>query len=630
MASKDKKESRRRKKSRGAGSRYLLLILLLAAAGVGGYLWLGGEGRFSDRFRETIRPEMPLITEKGEEEPPADQTAENPLPRPVIDFDGIGKDTPSDAIMADRKARFGVGESLDMIVREDEAIRLGETTIPMAEILDKIRIQRKAIGEEDLQKPVLGAAGEEEALARNIEAAKEQYQKIADRFEAPETAREGTEEELPPSSGPVPEQFFALEMGLARAEDLKKTKERLKKGRELLEASDLYDALEADIEGLEAEKRAVTSRLERELPRAASRPEEEVLSARIAEGRSRAKKLWSELGDPETVLQQEEIRELQQIHAAMEPLMEEERKRRPIIDRLDEKRQGLLNFGDLSRAKEMLDEIAGLKYEKEQSENRLKALLAQVAPLLPPDAPDGPWIPDYPYYASSDSSDDPFLERLSQAVDEYEAVTSKLSDPDTAKALKDYREKAQEYIELQKTLDDLTTAAEIEAEIEKRREWMEWPEEEIRSALQKEMDGLSLQQRDLEYDLRKIFTADESPEIYGIHVVRSGDNIWDIHFNFLREYFDYREIHLSPAADEPVRGRSTGVGKILKFSENMVFIYNVREERLVTDLNLIHPHSKIVVFNMGEALSLLSQIDYENIDRIYFDGETLWIPGAEG
>ncbi len=630
MAPKEKREGRRRKKAGSGWGRFLLLLFLLAAAG-GGYLWLQEEGRFSDRFRETIPPEMPLITEKGEEKPPADGTAENLLPRPVIDFGEIGIDSPTDALTADRKARFGVEESLDMIVRGDEAIRLGETTIPMAEILDKIRIQRKAIGEEDLQRPGFGAGVEKEVVARKIEAAKEQYQKIADRFEAPKTAGEGTEEELPPSSGPVPEQFFALEMGLARAEDLKKTKERIKKGRELLEASDLHDALEADIEGLEAEKSAVTARLEKRPPPAPSLSEEEALSARIAEGRSLAKKLGSELKDPERVLQQEEIRELQQIHAALEPLMEEERKRRAIIDRLHEKREGLSNFGDLSRAKEMLDEIAGLKYEKEQSEDRLKRLLAQVAPLLPPShAPDGPWITDDRYYASSDSSDDPFLKRLSQAVDEYEAVTSKLSDPDTPKALKDYREKAQGYIALQKSLDDLTAAAEIEAEIEKRQGWMEWPEEEIRSALQKEMDGLSLQQRDLEYDLREIFTADESPEIYGIHVVRSGDNIWDIHFDFLREYLYHREIHLSPAADEPILGRSTGVGKILKFSENMVFIYNVREKRLVRDINLIHPRSKIVVFNMREALSMLSQIDYENIDRIYFDGETLWIPGAEG
>ena len=82
-----------------------------------------------------------------------------------------------------------------------------------------------------------------------------------------------------------------------------------------------------------------------------------------------------------------------------------------------------------------------------------------------------------------------------------------------------------------------------------------------------------------------------------------------------------------PSADEPdKRGRSSGVGRLLKFSELMVFIYNVKERKLSLDLNLIHPFSKIVVFNMGEVFSLLNEIDYGKIDRIRFDGDTIWIP----
>lgn len=125
----------------------------------------------------------------------------------------------------------------------------------------------------------------------------------------------------------------------------------------------------------------------------------------------------------------------------------------------------------------------------------------------------------------------------------------------------------------------------------------------------------------------RIEVPGEKKEVYGIYVVRPGDNVWNIHFAFLKDYFDKKGIALSPRADEPVRrGQSSGVGKLLKFSEKMVYIYNIRERRLDLDLNLIHPLSKIVVFNLGKAFSLLDQINYENVNRIEFDGETLWLP----
>ena len=89
-------------------------------------------------------------------------------------------------------------------------------------------------------------------------------------------------------------------------------------------------------------------------------------------------------------------------------------------------------------------------------------------------------------------------------------------------------------------------------------------------------------------------------------MVRAGDNIWNIHFRFLRAYFNLRNIGLAPMSDEPdAHGFSSGVGKILKFSENMVYIYNLREKKLDVDLNMLQPLSKIVIFNMGEVFALL-------------------------
>ncbi len=114
---------------------------------------------------------------------------------------------------------------------------------------------------------------------------------------------------------------------------------------------------------------------------------------------------------------------------------------------------------------------------------------------------------------------------------------------------------------------------------------------------------------------------------YGIYVVQPGDNIWNIHFNILREYYDTQGISVAPKADEPVdSGLSSGVGKILKFSETMVIIYNLVERKVDTNIDLLEPLSKIIVYNMDEVFSLLKEINYQNIDRIQFDGKTIWIP----
>lgn len=118
-----------------------------------------------------------------------------------------------------------------------------------------------------------------------------------------------------------------------------------------------------------------------------------------------------------------------------------------------------------------------------------------------------------------------------------------------------------------------------------------------------------------------------SPEIYGIHVVQPGENIWNIHFNLLRNYFSHQGVPLTPMADEPVGGgRSSGVGKLLKFSENIVSIYNIRTRKVASDLHMIVPLTKIVIYNMERIFALLDRIDHEKLDRIQFDGVTVWIP----
>lgn len=117
---------------------------------------------------------------------------------------------------------------------------------------------------------------------------------------------------------------------------------------------------------------------------------------------------------------------------------------------------------------------------------------------------------------------------------------------------------------------------------------------------------------------------------YGIYVVQPGDNIWNIHFRILRDYYGARGIRLEELADEPGSGgKSSGVGKILKFSETMVIIYNMIEEKVTQDINIIGPLSKIVVYNMDAVFSLLEEISFDNVDRLQFDGKNIWIPAQK-
>ena len=112
--------------------------------------------------------------------------------------------------------------------------------------------------------------------------------------------------------------------------------------------------------------------------------------------------------------------------------------------------------------------------------------------------------------------------------------------------------------------------------------------------------------------------------LYGIYMVRPGDNLWNIHFRVLKEYFAHHGIKLSPGADEPgPHGRSSGVGKILKYAERMVYVYNVKTEELTDNLNLLQPGQKIVVFNMTQLDNVLRKLDKENIKRLRLDGQTL-------
>ena len=148
-------------------------------------------------------------------------------------------------------------------------------------------------------------------------------------------------------------------------------------------------------------------------------------------------------------------------------------------------------------------------------------------------------------------------------------------------------------------------------------------------SMQEILDKIHLKSGDIvEKDIKsQEMMTQKKLESFGIHVVQPGENIWNIHFTFLKDYFDHKGVQLSPRSDEPLEGgSSSGVGKLLKFSEHTVNIYNIKERKLDVNLNLIFPLTKVVVYNMDQIFAFLDLIDYKHVNRIQFDGETLWMP----
>jgi len=209
---------------------------------------------------------------------------------------------------------------------------------------------------------------------------------------------------------------------------------------------------------------------------------------------------------------------------------------------------------------------------------------------------------------------------------ELDAVEQQLSDaqlaPDVRSALTEKRNRLKQLSDVYNEYKNLNDALAVTQERLKMV-----TEETDKKTIQQEIATLQQQLADKKEVIITQIKAGNAMGAYGLHVVKPDDNIWNIHFQFLKSYFAKRGITVSPVADEPLRtGRSSGFGKLLKFSENMVHIYNLKTRQIDQDLHTIEPLSKIIVFNLGQVFALLNTLNYNRINHIEFDGETLWLP----
>jgi hypothetical protein len=72
------------------------------------------------------------------------------------------------------------------------------------------------------------------------------------------------------------------------------------------------------------------------------------------------------------------------------------------------------------------------------------------------------------------------------------------------------------------------------------------------------------------------------------------------------------------------------VGKILKFAENMVGVYNLKTGKMTTDLDVLEPGAKMVVFNLSEIFQQLAKIDPNHLSGVMYDGRVLLFPQRAG
>jgi hypothetical protein len=56
----------------------------------------------------------------------------------------------------------------------------------------------------------------------------------------------------------------------------------------------------------------------------------------------------------------------------------------------------------------------------------------------------------------------------------------------------------------------------------------------------------------------------------------------------------------------------------------------LKTDQIDTNLSVLDPLQKVVIYKMDVIFDLLDQLDYKRVDRLEFDGETLWIPQESG
>ena len=553
---------------------------------------------------KTPASEQQPLTPSSKDSPSADKTAPpKGAGQPVVDYGKLKDDKELQAIMEKRKEKYGFEKGVDLIVKPDESVKVGDEVIPMKEILEKIRLERGEVIEKDITESTEPGSSTSKTIDEAV-AAKKRDDRI--------------EKLLKPSDKPPAEQDQTKEKKIEQIvsiyKEYKSTEEKIKEKKELLAA------LETKIKRLKQQK---------ESPKAAQQTGEPKPDTYIPikPGKQPASESVSKKAEPpqQSLVQKPVVRDKKQSKwAKLEPKKEQTQK--PDAESISKKAESIqqpLVQIPVDQDKKQ-SPAAKLESKKEQIQKPdayipIKPGQEQIIPKVAPPTKEStlaalPTPPAAPKPKADQTAPKPQIIQKDRKVTrpkEKKKVLESVS-PQTVQETAKPKKPEGGTAPIQKPVPSTKEMAKLE---------------DYMKSIQDDINTLMLKKGDLESEIKQLLTEKEKPEAYGIYVVQNGDNIWNVHFAFLTEYFTSRGIVLSRTADEPGSGgKSSGVGKILKFSENMVYIYNTRDRRLELDINLIHPLSKIVVFNMGQVFELLDRLAYGDIEKIEFDGDNLWLP----
>ncbi len=114
----------------------LICVVAVATAATGLWLWQKqNKAHFSEQMAEQMAEKVYLPVK----------------PQPVIDYNKLKKDDKLQAMTKKHKAKYGLKKGVDIIVRSDESFKIGESTVSMQEIRDKIRLKSGDIIEKDIK-----------------------------------------------------------------------------------------------------------------------------------------------------------------------------------------------------------------------------------------------------------------------------------------------------------------------------------------------------------------------------------------------------------------------------------------------------------------------------------------------
>ena len=506
--------------------------------------------------------------------------------------------------MEKRKEKYGFEKGVDLIVTPDESVKVGDEVVPMKEILDRIRLKSGELLEKDLTEPPAGKTAEKKRkeMTTELDTAKERYQQLDRMIKDPkQTQNKETKETY------VKERE---ELGkiVSVYENYKKTTEKLEEKKKLLasltESEKAPSAPESFAEKISPDKPVPFE--PKPVKKSEDRPvrvpaEASVEKKTAAAGKTLSKEISKKESEPK----------------AAEPATPASTVVMPAPSVATTTPSVGTPAPSVATTTPSSGTPAPSVGTKAPSVGTPAPSVATTTPSSGTPAPSvATTTPSVGTPAPSVGTTTPSVGTPAPSVG-TKATPSVTTAPTVGAPTPSIKAPAPSVAPVS------AKASKPSIRAGKRRVNIEALKKEIRE----EINTLMLKKGDLESELIMLLKKEKRPEAYGIYVVRSKDNIWNIHYKFLKEYFGHRHIDLTGNADEPdTRGRSSGVGKILKFSEKMVYIYNIRERELTSNIDIIHPLSKIVVFNMSKVFELLKDVAYQDMDQIQFDGENIWLP----